>query len=117
LTVNGRVEKAHRVAWRLTHVEPLADEIHVLHKCDVPECVNPDHLFLGTQPEDVADMVRKDRQQRRRGADSSRAKLTTGQAAVIRAAYAAGGVTMKQLAALHNVHDSQICRLIHGDSY
>jgi hypothetical protein len=61
---NGRLRQrwlwAHRVAWELTH-GPIADGLRVLHRCDVPTCVNPDHLFLGTQIENIADSVRKGR--------------------------------------------------------
>jgi hypothetical protein len=50
---------AHRVAWALVYGDP--GEWHVLHKCDNPACVNPDHLFLGTNEDNIEDRVRKGR--------------------------------------------------------
>lgn len=54
---------AHRVSW-IVHRGPIPGGIQVLHKCDVKLCVNPSHLFLGTQKENLRDMVRKDRSSR-----------------------------------------------------
>jgi hypothetical protein len=57
---SGRMEQAHRISWEL-HFAPIPSGLQVLHKCDTPACINPAHLFLGTQQENVADMIRKGR--------------------------------------------------------
>jgi hypothetical protein len=56
----GRHLVAHRLAWLLWR-GPIDVDIKVLHRCDTPPCCNPDHLFLGTQADNVADMVAKGR--------------------------------------------------------
>jgi hypothetical protein len=56
----GRSHRAHRVAWAEEHGEDPGDG-HVMHSCDTPLCVNPDHLKLGTHQENMADKARKAR--------------------------------------------------------
>lgn len=55
----GRNRLAHRVAWELWHGEEPSECI--LHSCDTPACVRPEHLFEGTQAENLRDMIAKGR--------------------------------------------------------
>lgn len=56
----GPIVSAHRFSWELAH-GPIPDAQRVLHQCDVPGCVRPEHLFLGTQADNVQDMISKGR--------------------------------------------------------
>lgn len=57
---HGNDFKSHRFAWILARGE-IPDGMCVLHRCDNPQCVNPDHLFLGTNADNTRDMLEKGR--------------------------------------------------------
>jgi HNH endonuclease len=74
---------AHRVSWAL-HKGEIPKGMCVLHKCDTPGCVNPDHLFLGSYGDNTQDMMRKKRHRPPVGKINGRAKLTEAQVLAIR---------------------------------
>ena len=108
----GKLKRAHRVSYEL-HKGPIENGLHVLHKCDVPACVNPAHLFLGTNADNVADRVSKGRSASFHGSDHPRAVLTDQQVRDI-LALKGTGIPGKKVAESYPVHWSQIYRIWSG---
>jgi HNH endonuclease len=81
----GRLLKAHRHAWEQANGRKITDGLFVLHTCDNRACINPDHLFLGTNQDNMDDMVRKGRSLHRYGSSNPNAKLSSGQRELIAA--------------------------------
>src|SRR5580765_4132099 len=105
---HGMYLQAHRASWEI-HRGPIPPGVCVLHKCDTPSCVNPDHLFLGTQLENIADRHAKGRSRAPR-------KLTAGALKEIRARVVAGE-TRRDLAEEFGVDPSTVSRAISGNTY
>ena len=76
-TAHGE-KNAHRVSWVMCH-GPIPNGLHVLHKCDRPECVNPEHLKLGTHQDNMRDLREKGRAYGAAGEANRSAKLTEAQ--------------------------------------
>jgi len=83
LSVKGKPMRAHRFSWMI-HNGPIESDLCVLHKCDNPRCVNPDHLFLGTRHENNKDRDMKHRTKVPVGANNGNAKLTESDVRTIR---------------------------------
>ena len=109
--VSGRQMYAHRVAYQIVH-GAIPKEMVICHKCDVPRCVNPDHLFMGTHSDNVADKVAKKRH--RYGAKHWLSKLTDEEVATIREEYVSGGVSQQILANKYKVSRSRISHIVTG---
>jgi hypothetical protein len=58
---NGKYRRTHQIAWIITH-GPIPEGHCVCHTCDTPGCVRPDHLFLGTNLDNILDRQKKGRQ-------------------------------------------------------
>jgi hypothetical protein len=85
-TIHGeRFTKAHRYSWALANGRAIPKEMHVCHSCDNPRCVNPAHLWLGTNEDNMKDKISKGRHvvNHVRGETHVDAKITEDQARAI----------------------------------
>jgi hypothetical protein len=97
---------AHRVSYEMVK-GPIPEGMVVMHSCDNPACVNPDHLSVGTQADNLADMHRKGRREYSRGSAHKGAILADTDIPFIRSL--AGVFSQRKLAALYGVSRSAIC--------
>lgn len=112
---------AHRAAWILFRGEIPADKttaygtMQVLHRCDNPVCVNPDHLFLGTQTDNINDAVGKNRWGERGcpGESHGRAIVTVDDVRAIRASSESNGVLAKR----YGISKSAVLHIKHRRSW
>jgi hypothetical protein len=104
--VDGKNDKAHRASWRL-HKGQIPAGLFVLHRCDIPCCVNPDHLFLGTHLDNTLDRMAKGRRCAPSSERSSNAKFTPDLVRHIRASK----IPNVQLAEMLSVDRGTILRI------
>lgn len=108
---SGKTALAHRVSYEIEN-GAFSRELDVLHKCDNPQCVNPEHLFLGTDLDNNRDMMQKGRARYLHGEQLPQAKLSKEKVQEIRERYAAGGVYQYELAREYGVAKSSISYII-----
>jgi hypothetical protein len=97
--VSRKMRRAHRMGWEAEN-GPIPQGMVIRHKCDTPLCVNPAHLELGTQADNVRDCVERGRSRFgvTQGAASGMAKLTEAAVVAIRADYVRGSLSHGQTA-------------------
>lgn len=112
---SNRCMSAHRAAWCLYKDDiPYGED--VLHRCDNPACVNPDHLFLGDHSDNMRDMVKKGRGNKVRGSHHHQSKLVESEVIQIRN-LRKNGAFLRDVAAQFNISKSMVGNICSGKSW
>ena len=110
---------AHRLSY-IIHNGKIPKKYCVCHSCDNPFCVNPKHLFLGKQQDNMNDMVKKGRYKKRnipKGEDAFHAKLTWKKVSEIRRRYIRGVFGVPRLAKIYSVNNKTMFSIIHNRTW
>jgi predicted XRE-type DNA-binding protein len=116
IRINKKMFLAHRVSYSI-HTGEIPNKILVCHRCDNPICIEPSHLFLGTDQENIDDMMSKGRQKSTARTSNGRAKLSEEDVIEIRRLYATGNFTHRQIAKEFGMSKSQISNVIRKDQW
>ena len=119
LNIKNKTTRITRFSWTLHNGMIPKETPCVLHHCDNPKCVNPNHLFLGTQADNVEDMINKgrDNKARQKGEDNANHKLTLNEVKEIRRLHKKKQLTKKQIGEIFNVHQVTISRICNNKSW
>lgn len=113
---NYKKIKAHRAAYEL-FVGEIPVGLFVLHKCDVPSCVNPDHLFLGTNSDNMQDMLKKGRQPDLKGEKNPSAKLNPAKVKCIKILLGDKSKTQQEIANIYSIGRTVISDIKRGKTW
>jgi transposase len=102
----GKIVTAHRFAWIMANAKDIPKGLCICHHCDNGLCVNPKHLFLGTQKDNVLDMVNKERY-------GNSAKITKEQVREIYELYD-NGLTIKEISKKFPISEGTIFKILSG---
>jgi len=107
---NGKREQAHRVSWEIYNGQ-IPKHMLVLHRCDTPSCVNPNHLFIGTHLDNMKDCINKNRRVNHIGTLNGHAKLSADDIMKIKM----DNRTPKEIAHTYNMSRNHIYKILNGN--
>lgn len=105
----GKYYALHRLSWSLVN-GPIPEGLFICHKCNVKTCVNPDHLYAGTQTQNMADRKRTGKPWGPKGENTGKAVLTDRDVIEIRRLKSERSV--KDIAALYNMSASTVFKIL-----
>lgn len=111
----GNYMNAHRASW-IIYRDRIPENLCVLHTCDNPLCVNPDHLFLGTHEDNMTDMKEKGRAIGHKGSDHPCSKISAEQVQEL-LELRSKGLSIKALEETFNIKKSLIWNIIKGNHW
>ena len=118
IKIHGKYFSVHRVLYEV-YKQVIFSGMNICHVCDIPSCCNPEHLFQGTQADNMKDMDRKGRRSpySPAGESNPKAKLTRTAVKYIKTLNKTNMFTHKEIAANFGVTRSTISRICRGDGW
>ncbi len=115
---NGSYRLAHRFSYQMSKGE-IPEGAVIMHSCNNPGCVNPEHLSAGTPRENIQYMVKCKRRVEydRRGSDNPRAKIDEQDVIAIRSAVVAGDMTLKAIGHFFGISKTQVGHIVKGKTW
>jgi len=112
LTIGRKQYRAHRASYS-EFTGDIPENIMVCHKCDVPLCINPDHLFLGTGKENTQDMIKKGRKVVVSGFDHPHRRLSDDDYIEIKKMRSDGRL-LKEIAVIYKIAFQTVSQICNG---
>lgn len=116
IKINGKMILAHRFSWYIFN-NNIPTTKYCLHRCDNRACVNPDHLFLGTQEDNMADMTNKGRSPSNEGDANPHSKISERDALDILRLYSRGECAARVLSDKYHISETQVYLIYTGVSW
>ena len=110
---NHKIVRAHRLSYK-TFCGPIPQGLYVLHHCDNPPCINPNHLYVGTQTDNMRDCRLRGRMASQKGAKNGNAKLSEKDVLNIFNSDKKGSADIKSLSRKYSVTKETISQIIRG---
>lgn len=107
----------HRVSYEMFYNQQIPDGLLVCHKCDNPRCVNPSHLWLGTNQDNINDMINKGRDKKAKSENNGNVKLTRESVNKMRELYSIGEYGSRELGEMFGVTKTQILYIVNYKSW
>lgn len=115
ITKDGKLVRIHREVWKLHNNNQEITGV-IMHSCDTPACINPEHLSHGTQAENIADMVNKGRRVTVKGSNQHDAKLHEADIPEIRKLLASG-ISGYKISKMYSVSEQTIRFIKQGKTW